>query len=243
MRWAWSPLRELCGCTTASTPVRETRKSRLNSCESQWKKGGRLLEEDQGLKVTGLLKPRDYVVSCHLGRRETDPAGAPGGSAAISRRSIDSVMHARAMRVGCVEGTMGSRLSKPTVQPAPFGHGLEPPGAQPLIRDGRRSPTLRRSRREAEEDHRGRDQVAEARSEVSSLTAELRDMELLTSQLQGPYRLMEAELETLKRHQQLWLQKRSRHEENMHRLLAAEAKAARTPSLEQQVEELKGQKA
>ncbi|KAL8429505.1 hypothetical protein Efla_004902 [Eimeria flavescens] len=98
------------------------------------------------------------------------------------------------------------------------------------------------ARGEAEEGHRWRDQVTEASSEVSSLTAELRAMELPSSQLHGTNRLIEAEFETLNRQQQHWLQERSQHEETTHRLLAAEARGARMPILEQQVDELKGHK-
>ncbi|KAL8424761.1 hypothetical protein Efla_001350 [Eimeria flavescens] len=74
------------------------------------------------------------------------------------------------------------------------------------------------ARGEAEEDHRWRDQ------------------------LQGTHRLMEAELETLRRHQQHWLQERSHHKETTHTLLAAEAEVSRMPILEQQIEELNAHK-
>ncbi|KAL8439787.1 hypothetical protein Efla_006701 [Eimeria flavescens] len=52
----------------ASTPVREMRKSRLNSCESQWKKGGRLLKEAQG-----------EAAERHRWREKVTQASAPSG--------------------------------------------------------------------------------------------------------------------------------------------------------------------
>ncbi|KAL8433586.1 hypothetical protein Efla_000730 [Eimeria flavescens] len=72
---------------------------------------------------------------------------------------------------------------------------------------------LEETQGEAEEGHRRRDQVTEARTEVFSLTAELRAIKLRMSQLRETNWLMEAELGTLRRQQQLWLQEGSQHQE------------------------------
>ncbi|KAL8439024.1 hypothetical protein Efla_002433 [Eimeria flavescens] len=92
--------------------------------------------------------------------------------------------------------------------------------------------------------HPGRDMCVESGDPIRSWgqsTCHAKAPEVGKS-LHGTNRLMEAELEILRRQQQLWLQERSQHEETKHRLLAAEAKEPRKPILEQQVEELKGHK-
>ncbi|KAL8425801.1 hypothetical protein Efla_004153 [Eimeria flavescens] len=58
--------------------------------------------------------------------------------------------------------------------------------------------------------------------------------------VQAMNRLMEAELENLRRRQKGWLQERSQHERTTRKLLAAGV--ARMPFLEQQIFELKGHK-
>ncbi|KAL8438763.1 hypothetical protein Efla_003055 [Eimeria flavescens] len=96
------------------------------------------------------------------------------------------------------------------------------------------------ARGEAEEAHRWRAQATDVGAHGRSLSAEMRTLELRIADLQATNRLMEAELDKLRRQQQGWLQERSQHEETTLKLHAAEAEAARMPFLEQLIFELRG---
>ncbi|KAL8434116.1 hypothetical protein Efla_000467 [Eimeria flavescens] len=97
-------------------------------------------------------------------------------------------------------------------------------------------------RGEAAEGHRWRDQVTHAHAHFCSLTEELRALEMHFLNLQEANQLMKSELDKRRMQQRVWHQERCQQEETRHKLLAAEADAARSPILEQQMLDSKGHK-